>query len=131
MLRRDVQEGNIACLCGSLKKIVYDGVEKIFLEKEKSTVPNVHTSENYNTNSPQPQLDDPIEMDDMEDQVYNIVLNMVKDAQGNNVLMRHLLAGILQVKGNQSRLIVNKLEFCTHCRAYPSSTELTTRADTR
>ena len=43
----------------------------------------------------------------MEDEVCNIVLKMVQDAQGNDVLIRYLLAGILQVKGSQSRLTVD------------------------
>ena len=45
MLKPDVKESNIAHLCRLLKGIVHGGVQKIFLEKEDSTILDVHTLE--------------------------------------------------------------------------------------
>ena len=36
-----------------------------------------------------------------------IVHHMLEDADGNDVLLRHLLVGILRLKGSQSRLTVD------------------------
>ena len=39
--------------------------------------------------------------------MWNTISSMIKEAEENDVLMRHLLAGILHVKDSQSRLIVD------------------------
>ena len=62
---------------------------------------------NYSTELREPEFGEFRETNNMEEQVCNLVRQMVEDAQGNNVLMRHLLAGILWMKGSQSRLIVD------------------------
>ena len=53
------------------------------------------------------EMEDARHSDDMEVQVCNIVLSMLREVQGNNVLMRHLLEDMLRIKGKQSRLIVD------------------------
>ena len=107
MLKPNFEESSIARLCGSLKGTMHRGVDKIFAEKPNCTLPTLHAVENFSTEGREPQFDDPMETDNMEEQVCNIMRQMVQDAQGNDVLMRHLLAGILRVKGSQSRLTVD------------------------
>ena len=48
-----------------------------------------------------------METDELEGQVCKIVHHMLEDVEGNNVLLRHLLAGILRLKGSQSRLAMD------------------------
>ena len=83
------------------------GVDKIFVEKPDYILPTVHAVGNYSTELWEPEFGELRETENMEEQVCTLVRQMVEDAQGNDVLMRHLLAGILYVKGSQSRLIVD------------------------
>ena len=39
--------------------------------------------------------------------MWNTVSSMITEAQGNDVLLRHLLAEVLHVKGSQSRLVAD------------------------
>ena len=107
MLKPDVEEGSIARLCGSPKGIVHGEVDKIFVEKLDCTVPTVHVVGNYSTELQEPEFGELRETENMEEQVCTVVQQMVEDAERNDVFMRHLLAGILRVKGSQSRLIVD------------------------
>ena len=100
MLKPDVEEGSIARLCGSLKGTVHGGVDKFFAEKPDSTIPTVHGIGNYSTELREPEFGELRETESMEDQVCTVVQQMVEDAKGNDVLMRHLLVGILYVKGS-------------------------------
>ena len=111
MLKPDLGEGNIARLCGSLKGTIHSGEGKIFVEKDNCSVPHVHIVKTYSTESPEAQGGDPnMDTDELEGHVHNIVHHMLEDAEGNDVLLRHLLAGILRLKGSQSRLVVD-IEF--------------------
>ena len=110
MLKPDVEEGSIVRLYGLLKGIVHGGVDKIFAEKPDCNLPTVDAVDNSSTKGREPKFRDPRETDNMEEQVCSVVRQMVQDAQGNDVFMRHLLAGILRVKGSHSRLNVD-MEF--------------------
>ena len=99
MLKPDVEEGSIARLCGSLKGTVHKGVDKIFAAKPDYSLSTVDAVDSSSTEDLEPEFRDPREINDMEEQVYSVVRHMVQDVQGNDVLMRHLLAGILRVKG--------------------------------
>ena len=80
MLKPELEEGSIARLCGSLKGTVHGGVEKIFVEKPVCTIPDERTFENFSADAREAELGDPVEMENMEDQVCNIVQNLVQDA---------------------------------------------------
>ena len=45
MLKPDLGEGSIACLCGSLKGTVHSGEGKIFAEKQNCSILDVYTFE--------------------------------------------------------------------------------------
>ena len=107
MVKPHIKEGSIARLCGPLQGTVQGGLDTIFAKTDNCNVPDVHTFEDYKSKALHLPKGDVVHADDMEDQVCNTLLNMVTKAQGNDVLMRHLLAGILRVKGSQSRLIVD------------------------
>ena len=107
MLKPDMEEGSIARLCGSFKGTVHGEVDKIFVEKPDCTLSTMDDVGNYSTELQEPEFGDFRETDNMEEQVYSVVRQMVEDAQGNDVFMRNLLAGILQVKGSESKLIID------------------------
>ena len=100
MLKPDVEEGSIARLCGFLKGTVHGGVDKIFAEKIDFTPSAGHASDAFTAGPPELEFCTPRDTDKMEDQVQDIVLEMLEDAEGNDVLVRHLLAGILRLKGS-------------------------------
>ena len=104
MVRPHIKEGSIVRLCGPLQGMVHSRLDKIFAKNDNCNVPNVHTSKDYRSKALHLSK---VQKDDIEDQVCDIVINMVTEAQGNDVLMRHLLVDILRVKGSQSRLIVD------------------------
>ena len=104
MLKPDIEEGSITRLCGSLKGIVHGGMDKIFAEKADCTASDAHASKTLSAAPPEAEFPKPRDMEKMEDQVWNTVLEILQDAEGNDVLLRHLLAGILRLKGSQSRL---------------------------
>ena len=54
-----------------------------------------------------PRLENLVHMDDMEEEVWNTISSMIEEAKENDVFMRHLLAGLLRVKGSHSRLIAD------------------------
>ena len=55
-------------------------MDKIFVGKPECTVPTVPTIENLSTEGREPEFADPMETDNMEEQVCNIVRQMVQDA---------------------------------------------------
>ena len=104
MLRSDRDKGSIAHLYGPLQGMVHAGLHKFLATKDNWNVSNVNTFEDFQRNCPQPQMGDPLDTndmeDDMEDHVCNIVLNMVTNVRGNDLFMRHLLTGIICMKGS-------------------------------
>ena len=104
MMKLDVEEGSIARLCGSLKGTVHGGMDKIFAERADCTALDAQASETLSAAPPKAEFPKPRDIEKMEDQVWNTVLEMLEDAEGSDVLLRHLLADILRLKGSQSRL---------------------------
>ena len=107
MLRPNVQEGSIARLCGSLQGTVHGGVHKIFSSDNPDAVPATPTSEDQRRDDRGPRLENRVHGDDVEQEVWNTVSSMITEAQEKEVLLRHLLAGVLHLKGSQSRLVVD------------------------
>ena len=100
MLRPDVQEGSIARLCGSLQEMVHGGVHKIYSRDDSDAVPAAPTSEEQGRDDRGPRVENPVHGDDVEQEVWNTVSSMITEAQGKEVLLRHLLAGVLRAKGS-------------------------------
>ena len=107
MMKPDLEEGSIARLCGSLKGTVHDGEEKVFSQTPNCTAPARETSTSFSPEAPEAELGDPLVMDSMEEEVWKIVQKLIQDAEGNDVLLRHLLSGVQRLKGTQSKLTVD------------------------
>ena len=102
-----MQEGSIARLCGSLQGMVHGGLHKIFSTTHDNDIPPVVTSEEHGSHDPEARVRSPLHGDDIEEEVRNMISSMILQAQGNDVLLRHLLAGVLRVKGSQARLLAD------------------------
>ena len=107
MMKPDVEEGSIARLCGSLKGTMHGGVEKVFSQTPNCSKPDGQMSGSFGAEAPEAELDEPMVMENMEDEVWKIVHKLVQDAEGNDVLLRHLLAGVQLLKGTQLKLTLD------------------------
>ena len=86
---------------------MHSELHKIFSSDDHDAVPATPTSEELGRDDCGPRVENPLHRDDMEQEVWNTISSMITEAQGNDVLLRQLLAGVLYVKGSQSRLIAD------------------------
>ena len=75
--------------------MMHGGMENFFASNGPSSLADIPNSQQYGGEAPEPEMEDLLHTDDIEDHVCNIVLNMLNEVEGNDVLMRHLLVGIL------------------------------------
>ena len=69
MLRPHVEEGSIACLCGSLQGTMHGGLDKIFSSNAPNAVSDVPTCEEHGRDNCRPRVENPMHGDDMEQEV--------------------------------------------------------------
>ena len=82
---------------------MHGGLDKIFANNKQYTIPDVPTCVEHGRDTCGPRIENPVHGEDMEEEVWNTVSSMIIEAQGNDVLLSHLLVGVLCLKGNESR----------------------------
>jgi hypothetical protein len=99
--RPNLAKGTIVWFCGSLKGTSQGGLRNL-LNPQVSTSPPPHKMTTPPTSFH--KLTTPIH-DNLEEQLQSMALDLVDVANGNQVLLEHLMAKFCCAQGNQAKVV--------------------------
>ncbi len=99
LLHPDLVEGTIAQFCGSLKGTLQGGLKNLF-SPQVGTNPHIMTTPPTSIH----KLTTPIQIN-LEEQLRSTTLDMVDVANGNPILLEHLMADFHGAQSNQAQVV--------------------------